>query len=89
MASLHVYDGRTNANEYFWFAASLGDSSSALFLTMPQERITPGVEAVFNQIEQEFLAACRDHPETPHGINLEKAARKFNAAKWLTTEIRE
>jgi hypothetical protein len=89
MSSLHIYDGRTNDNEYFWFAASIGDTSSELFLTMPRDRISPGVEAAFKQIEQDFRAACQGNPETSHSINLEEAARKSNAAKWVTTEIRE
>lgn len=57
MNLMYVFDGRTDANEYYWFVLAVSDNAEELILTMPTARVSDDIKTRFEDIQSAYLAA--------------------------------
>jgi hypothetical protein len=57
MNLLHVFDGLTDADEYYWFVLAELDNADELILTMPKARVSDGIRAQFEAIADAYQTA--------------------------------
>lgn len=62
MTVMHVFDGRTDANEYYWFVLAEHDNSEEIILTMPRERVSDGIGKKFEAIQAAYLTERGNDP---------------------------
>lgn len=82
MDLMHVFDGRTDEGEYYWFVLAEYDNADELILTMPKMRVSDGIKRKFGDIQVAYQNARSAGPDRPALQTAKEVGEKLGFGHW-------